>query len=75
MRFRLITWLIWPLASDAELQLSEEQKRALKEITSFNIEARYNSFKREFYKKVTREFTKKWFRKAKEIYSWVKEML
>jgi len=63
------------LAAYAKLKLSQKRKGELKEITSFNLEARYNSYKREFYKKATREFTKKWFKTCKEIYSWLNSLL
>ncbi len=47
----------------------------LKEITTFNIRARYDNIKLEFYKKATREYTEKWFSTAKEGYQWLKEKL
>ena len=63
------------LASCAKLKLSQKRKKELKAITGFNLEARYNSHKREFYKKATKEFAEKWFKICKEIYAWVKKML
>lgn len=59
------------LAKQAGLSLSEIQSNDFKEITSWNIEARYDSYKFTFYKKATREYTHKWFKKAKEIYIWL----
>lgn len=47
----------------------------LAEITSFNIEARYNDYNRGFRKKATRAYTQGYFRKAREMYSWLKEKL
>lgn len=49
------------LAQRAGLKLTLEEEIELKEISSFNVSARYDSFKREFYKKATPQFTKKWF--------------
>lgn len=49
------------LAQRAGLKLTLEEEVQLKEISSFNVSARYDSFKREFYKKATRRFTSKWF--------------
>lgn len=49
------------LAQRAGLKLSVEEEVQLKEISSFNVSARYDSFKREFYKKATRQFANKWF--------------
>lgn len=63
------------LAYYARIKLSKKQTKELEEITGFNIETRYNSFKKEFYKKATREFTEKWLQKAKEVHSWIKKML
>lgn len=63
------------LAVQAELKLSQKRRKEFKEITGFNLEARYNSHKREFYKKATREFAKKWLKNCKETYLWTKTML
>jgi HEPN domain-containing protein len=60
------------LAQQAKLQLPPEIAEALKEITTWNIEARYESFKREFSLKTDKEFTRKWFQRVKEIYKWLK---
>ncbi len=43
----------------------------LKEITTFNIEARYNGYKLEFYKKATNEYTGKWASNCEEVYQWL----
>lgn len=59
------------LAKQARLSLSEIQTNDFKEITSWNIQARYDSYKFEFYKKATKEYTDEWFTKAKEIYIWL----
>ena len=62
------------LADDAELKLSQKKEKELREITTFNIEARYNGYKLSFYKKATKNFTQKWLKKIKEIYQWVEKM-
>jgi len=62
------------LSSEAEINLTEEQKRDFKEITSYNIEARYDDIKLSFYKKATKEYAKKWAIKCKEYYLWLKEL-
>jgi len=54
-----------------EINFSEEHLEWLKEITTFNLEARYNSYKFEFYKKATDEYTKKWDSRCEEIYQWL----
>ncbi len=63
------------LASIAELSLTEEQKLILREITTFNIEARYDDYKEQFYKKATREYAAIWRGNSKEMYKWIKEQL
>ncbi|MEK7154925.1 MAG: HEPN domain-containing protein [Patescibacteria group bacterium] len=56
------------LAQKAGLEMSESELADLKEISSFNISARYDSYKRDFYKKATREFAEAWMTKGKAIY-------
>ncbi len=57
------------------IKFSKEQLDLLDEITSFNIEARYNDFKFKFYKKATPNYTQSYFKKSKEIYLWLKQKL
>jgi len=56
---------LYKLAKQAQLKLSENQQQDLEEITTWNIRARYDSYKREFYKKATRAFTLSWLQKSK----------
>lgn len=49
------------LAQKAGMKLTEEQEEDLKEISTFNITARYDSYKRDFYNKATPEYAQKWF--------------
>jgi len=44
----------------AEYPINKQTLEELREITSFNIEARYDDYKLSFYKKATREYTSKW---------------
>ena|SRR3989338_1468108 len=60
------------LAHDARLKLTQESLDELSEITTWNIRARYDNIKRDFYKKATTEFTKAWFIKVNKIYLWLK---
>lgn len=62
------------LALEAGVELTNEQKADLKEITSYNIEARYDDIKLSFYKKATKEYTKIWAKKCKEYFLWLKEI-
>ncbi len=52
------------LAQKAGLELSGQQREDLKEISAFNITARYDSYKRDFFKKATPEYAQKWFNSA-----------
>jgi len=60
------------LTKQAGLTLTNIQQQQLEEITSWNIEARYDSYKREFYQKATKEFTFQWMKVAKELFLWIK---
>ena len=57
------------------LEMSDEYSDWLDEITSFNLNARYDDYKKEFYKLCTPEYTKAWIEKIKTIRTWIKEML
>lgn len=63
------------LAKDANLELSEEQKVNLTTITAFNLNTRYDDYKRSFNKKCTPGFTIEWINKIKAIRSWIKEQI
>lgn len=60
------------LASLAGLKPTAEQTNYLKEITTFNIKARYDDYKLSFYKKVTKEYAEKYFKVTKELRLWIK---
>jgi len=53
------------------LELDEELENKLDLITTFNINARYPDYKNSFYKKCTKEFTKKSVNKILEIRTWI----
>ncbi len=57
------------------LELTEEYSDWLDEITSFNINARYDDYKKEFYSLCTPEYTKAWVAKIVILRQWIKEML
>ena len=60
------------LAEPTTLQLSDEQKQLLMDITRFNIETRYPDYKQSFQKLCTREFAEDYFMKIKELHAWLK---
>lgn len=59
------------IAEDAHIDLAEEQKDYLLEITTFNIKARYPDYKFKFYKKADREFTARHIALIKELRQWL----
>lgn len=59
------------LAEKSFLDLSNEQKIFLDEMTSCNINARYPDFKNRFFKKATKNFTKDKITRLKEFRTWV----
>ncbi len=66
---------LYRLAELSGLKLTEEYADWLDKITSFNINARYDDYKREFYTLCTPEFTKEWIDKISTIRTWIKQML
>jgi len=63
------------LTQKADISFSKETLEDLKEISSFNITARYDSYKRDFYKKATSEFTSEWLEKGSAVRSELLKML
>ncbi|MBU0578383.1 HEPN domain-containing protein [Patescibacteria group bacterium] len=61
------------LSTKIECELSLEQKDELKEITSFNLEARYDSYKLKFYKKVNKNFCITWMKVIERWRLWIKD--
>ncbi|MEA3333546.1 MAG: HEPN domain-containing protein [Pseudomonadota bacterium] len=59
------------LADKAKLDLHEEQKDFLDEVTTFNIKARYPDYKNRFQKKATSRFTGDYIKKIKEFRLWI----
>lgn len=66
---------LYRLAELNELELSEKYADWLDEITSFNLNARYDDYKREFNTICTPEFTSDWINNIKIIRKWIKQML
>lgn len=56
------------LAKRTNFKLSEKMESQLDEITTFNLEARYQDYKLEFYKKADKEYSKKWSNICEKIY-------
>jgi HEPN domain-containing protein len=66
---------LYRLAELSEIKLTDEYSDWLDKITSFNLNARYDDYKREFYSLCTVEFTREWIEKIKEVRTWIKQML
>lgn len=63
------------LSKHAKLNLSEEHLDWLVTITTFNLNARYDSYKEAFYRKCTTDFATEWIDKIKILHAWIKEKL
>ena len=66
---------LYRLAELSELEISEEYAEWLFKITTFNLNARYDDYKKEFYSMCTVDFTKEWIEKIKILQQWIKQML
>ncbi|MBI5357103.1 HEPN domain-containing protein [Candidatus Collierbacteria bacterium] len=60
---------LYKLAVKAGLEISEEEKAELDEISTFNIAARYDIFKQRLYRKATEEFADKWMEIGKKLFN------
>ena len=63
------------LSKLANLDLSDEQKRMLDTITTFNLNARYDDYKQDFYKKCTFEYAMLWISNIKSLKKWIETKL
>ena len=62
------------LCKVAGIKIDEQMKEDLKEINDYNIEARYEDYKRKYYQKVTNiEYGEKWQAICNNIFIWLKE--
>lgn len=66
---------LYRFAELCEINLTDEYSDWFDKITSFNINARYNDHKREFYSQCTPEFTEYWINIIKKLREWIKQML
>jgi hypothetical protein len=63
------------LAELTGIELTEERKLFFATLTIFNINARYEDYKMEFYKLCSKKFTNEWIEKIKTNRLWIKKML
>jgi len=66
---------LYRLAELCDIKLTNEYSDWFDKITSFNINARYNDHKKEFYSQCTPEFTEYWINIIKTLREWIKQML
>jgi HEPN domain-containing protein len=66
---------LYRLAELCEIDLTAEYSDWLDKITSFNINARYDDYKREFNLLCTADFTEEWIEKIRILRLWIKRML
>lgn len=66
---------LYRLAELCEIELTDEYSDWLDTITSFNINARYDDYRKEFYNLCTLEYTELWIGRIKELCEWIKMML
>lgn len=60
------------IAKKSNLELTEERLSFLADLTTFNINARYDNYKANFKKKCTMEYSKKYIAKIEEFRKWLK---
>jgi HEPN domain-containing protein len=71
----LFTHDLLRLATNAGLKIDEETVEWLDDISTFNINARYDSYKQDFYMLCTREFANLWSERIEKIRIWlIKEL-
>ncbi len=63
------------LADKAQLTFSDEHKKLLTDLTEFNLEARYPDWKRDFYKRATASYTKRYVDSTQSLFVWLKKSL
>ena len=59
----------------AEIPLTENQIVICDTVSRFNINARYDDYKQQFYNLCTKEFTSKWIEEIKKLREWIKSTL
>ncbi len=63
------------LAKLSELTFDEEHIKWLDTISTFNLSARYDDYKQDFYKKCTYDFTATWAANIKILREWIQTRL
>ncbi|TCO07415.1 HEPN domain-containing protein [Natronoflexus pectinivorans] len=66
---------LYRLAELIEVEISEEYSDWLDEVTSFNLNARYDDYRKEFHSICTRDYTERWINNIIILRKWIKGML
>jgi HEPN domain-containing protein len=63
------------LAQKIEIDTTAEQEEWFDQISTFNLNARYDNYKQDFQKLCTKEFTKTWIERIEILREWLIQML
>ena len=63
------------LSSSIGVELDTIKEEWLDRLTTFNLNARYDSYKQDFYKLCTKEFAFDWRKKIEELRKWLLSQL
>lgn len=63
------------LAKKINISMTPDQENELREISAFNISARYEDHKQQLYRKATEEFTSQWLATTKKLSDYFKSYL
>jgi HEPN domain-containing protein len=63
------------LANLSKIKIDKQTEKYLAEITTFNVEARYDILKQRLYKKASETFTKKYLKITTELIVYFKKLL
>jgi HEPN domain-containing protein len=63
------------LASDSGLSLNDDLRLKFTTITAFNLNTRYDDYKRTFHKRCTPEYTQEWLNNLDIIREWIKKQI
>jgi HEPN domain-containing protein len=66
---------LYRLAELCGIELTDDYPDWLDTVTSFNINARYDDYKKEFQRICTNEYTELWIGRIKELRQWIEQML
>ncbi len=70
-KYAIFTHDLLRLASKAEVTLNEELEEWLDDISTFNLNARYDNYKQDFQRLCTKEYTDLWTERIEKIRLWL----